>query len=93
METIKVNWELTPSQRSALLNALLVAQCQSPSSEDLQVLITLTAQLKCGEPYCSFCGNGGPILPEEDAEEEKEPDPEEEYGNRIDYEYEKWRDQ
>ena len=91
METIKVNWELTPSQRKALLDALLTAQRQSPTSEDLQALITLTAQLKCGDPHCSFCGDGDSIL--EDEEEEKEPDPEEEYGNRIDYEYEKWRDQ
>ena len=91
METIKVNWELTPSQRSALLNALLTAQRHSPTSEDLQTLITLTAQLKCGDPHCSFCGDGDSIL--EDESEEEEPDPEEEYGNRIDYEYEKWRDQ
>jgi hypothetical protein len=96
METIKVQWELTPSQRTELLNALLLAQKQSPASEDIQILITLTSRLKCGDPRCSFCGDPTEDHDEEsdpEESEESEPDPAEEYSNRIDYEYEKWRDQ
>jgi hypothetical protein len=93
METIKVQWELTPSQRSELLNALLLLQKRrlkesaQNDTTDIEILIGLTSRLKCGDPNCSFCGD--PI----EEHIESEPDPEEEYGARIDYEYEKWRDQ
>jgi hypothetical protein len=67
MNLIKVKWELTPNQRSELLNALLLLRSRRSKEweylndpdwkdKDIETLINLTAALKCGDPHCSYCG-------------------------------------
>lgn len=61
MNMIKVEWELTPNQRSILLNALLHHQAHldlESDLEDTEMLVSLVSKLKCGDPYCNYCAAG-----------------------------------
>lgn len=71
MPFIKVDWEISASERGTLLNALM-AYAYSPDliageKQNLSELIERVAKLPCGDPACAFCGD--PSLRRDDEDE------------------------
>lgn len=69
---IKVEWELTANQRAELNSAIMAWRSHrekdhTPNEmEDIRVLCELVSSLKCGDPHCSYCGDGEPYYGEWD---------------------------